>query len=231
MLPVSKLHLLLASSLLMPLVAWSDEHKLYFQINAGAAFPDNYTDSGSTCDEFFGCSKFKYKEESDPGYVAGAAVGYRFSEWFRLEGEAMFQSTDLNKSVTKVNTQNFGSFTLTNDLDGQRERTTFLLNGYYDFKNSSAFTPYFTAGIGGYHLQITASQGRRSGENSVDFAWQFGAGLNYQLNDRMSLDMKYRFLGGADAEVIIPGDFFSRDRKEWHDTGDHQILVGVRIGL
>jgi opacity protein-like surface antigen len=228
---LTKFRVLALPCLLIPLKALATDYNAYLQINAGAAFAESYTDAGGSCDNFFGCSNFNYKEKSDPGFVAGAAIGYRFTDQFRLEGEAMFQSNDLDQSILTVNTDNFGGFTQKDALRGERERTTFLINGYYDFKNATAFTPYVSGGIGGYHLRINANQGRQSGENDVDFAWQLGAGLNYQLCDRISFDLKYRYLSGTEAEVVIPKDFFLRDRKEFHDVGDHQLVVGVRFGF
>lgn len=227
----AKLYVAVLTTLLVSVSAVADTHKAYVQLNVGAVFAESYTDGRSFCDNFFGCSSFLYKERSDPGYVAGAAIGYRLSDQFRLEGEAMYQSSDLDRSILTANTNNFGGINQTNTLKGERERTTFLVNGYYDFKNATPFTPYISGGIGGYHLRINANQGRKSGENEVDFAWQLGAGLNYQLCDRISFDLKYRYLSGTEAEVVIPRDLFLRDRTEFHDVGDHQIVVGLRLGF
>jgi opacity protein-like surface antigen len=228
---LSKSQVLALSCLLISVKAFATEYRAYVQINAGAAFAESYAEGNQSCDSFFGCSTFSYKEKSDTGYVAGAAIGYRFTDQFRLEGEAMFQSNDLNKSILTVNTDNFGGFNQTGTLQGERERTTFLVNGYFDFKNATAFTPYMSGGVGGYHLRINANQGRQSGENDLDFAWQLGAGVNYKLDDRFSFDLKYRYLSGTEAEVVIPRDLFLRDRIEFHDVGDHQIIVGVRFGF
>jgi opacity protein-like surface antigen len=226
-----KFHVLALTGLLVSFTATATEYKAYVQFNAGATFAEPFSDGGQRCDKFFGCGAFSYKEKTDTGYVAGAAIGYHFTDQFRLEGEAMFQSNDLNKSTLTANTENFGRFTQTGTLKGERERTTFLINGYYDFKNTTVFTPYITGGVGGYHLRLNANQGRQSGENDLNFAWQLGAGLNYKLDDRISFDLKYRYLSGTEAEVVIPGDFFLRDRTELHDVGDHQIVVGARVGF
>jgi opacity protein-like surface antigen len=226
-----KPYALLPLGVLMSAAACADEYKAYVQLNMGAVFAESYTDGGQRCNPFFGCSSFKYKERSDTGYVAGAAIGYRFTDQFRLEAEAMYQSNDLDEALLTVNTNNFGGFTQKASLQGERERTTFLVNGYYDFKNSTAFTPYLSGGVGGYHLRINAGQGRRSGENDLDFAWQLGAGVNYMLCERIGVDLKYRYLSGTEAEVVVPSDFFLAERKEQHDVGDHQIVVGVRVGF
>lgn len=226
-----KLYLVALTTILISITAVADENKAYVQLNVGAVFAEPYKNGGQFCNNLFGCSVFSYKEDSDPGYVAGAAIGYRLADWFRLEGEAMYQSNDLTKSVLTSNTQNFGSFTQSGNLHGERERTTFLVNGYYDFKNSTAFTPYVSGGLGGYHLRINARQGRQSGENDLAFAWQLGAGVNYKLDDRVSFDLKYRYLDGDNAQVVVSNGQLLPNSNQRYGVGDHQIVVGLRIGF
>jgi opacity protein-like surface antigen len=233
-----KSHVLVLTGILISATAIAEEHKAYVQFNAGAAFAEPFKDSDQLCNNFFGCSSFSYKENSNTGYAASLALGYRIADQFRLEGEAMYQSNDLNKAHLSVNSGNF-NFNDTRSLKGESERMAFLLNAYYDFKNSTAFTPYITGSLGGYHLRIKASRGRLPGENNLDFAWQAGAGVNYKLDDRISFDLRYRYFSGANAEVVVPngtsvatsnGITFA-DRTEFHQVGDHQIMVGIRIGF
>lgn len=33
--------------------------------------------------------------------------------------------------------------------------TTYMVNGYYDFHNSTAFTPYISAGVGLAHVKLS----------------------------------------------------------------------------
>ncbi|MEQ1485841.1 outer membrane beta-barrel protein [Methyloglobulus sp.] len=231
---IFKFHALALTGLLVSTTAIAEEHKAYVQFNAGAAFAEPFKDSDQICNNFFGCSSFSYKENSNTGYAASLALGYRIADQFRLEGEAMYQSNDLNKAHLSVNSGNF-KFNDTRTLKGESERMAFLLNAYYDFKNSTAFTPYITGGLGGYHMRIKASRGRLPGENDLDFAWQAGAGVNYKLDDRISFDLKYRYFSGANAEVVVPHAGFNGiafvDRTEFHQVGDHQIMAGIRIGF
>jgi len=235
-----KPHSLVLTGILISSSAIAEEHKAYVQFNAGAAFAQPFTEGFEQCFSPFGCNSFSRKEKFDTGFMASLALGYHLTEKFRLEGEAMYQSNDLKNFTTKQNS--FGTtFTNSGSLQGERERTTFLLNAYYDFKNSSAFTPYITGGVGGYHMRIkTGEFGRRaSGENDLDFAWQVGAGLNYKLDDRISFDLRYRYFGGSAAEVVIPrglGFVTSNgitfvDRTELHNVGDHQVMAGIRIAF
>ena len=143
-----KPRILVLTGFLFSAPAIAEENKAYVQFNAGVAFARPFTEGFEQCFSQFGCSSFSRKEKFDTGYVASLALGYHLTEKFRLEGEAMYQSNDLNSFTTSQNS--FGTtFTNSGTLQGERERTTFLLNAYYDFKNSSAFTPYITGGVGG----------------------------------------------------------------------------------
>jgi hypothetical protein len=91
-----KSHALVLTGLLFSATSIAGEHKAYVQFNAGAAFAESYSDSDRRCFNSFGCSSFSYKENSNPGYAAGVALGYRITDQFRLEGEALYQANDRN---------------------------------------------------------------------------------------------------------------------------------------
>lgn len=217
---------LVFAGILVSATTIADEHKAYVQFNAGAAFSPSFTLNEQN-NNFFGSSSFSYKEDYDTGYTGSVAIGYRIADQFRLEAEGIYQSNARNKfnetfSFVSPNFSDSQSFS--GDLKGQRERSAFLLNGYYDFKNSTAFTPFITAGMGGYHIRLKTANG--SSDNDLDFAWQAGAGVNYKLNDSISFDLKYRYFGGADAEIKNqngPSDLYA--------VGDHQAIAGIRIGF
>ncbi|MCX7098522.1 MAG: outer membrane beta-barrel protein [Methylococcales bacterium] len=214
----------LIAGLLISASAIADEHKAYVQFNAGAAFATDYKRSESRCYSF-GCDSYSSKEDYDPGYVASIALGYRIAEPFRVEFEGLYQGNDRN-SYNETFTSGSYYYHNSGKLNGQRERMAFLVNGYYDFKNSSAFTPFLTGGLGGYHLSLKSNNVDLS--NDLDFAWQVGAGVNYKLDDRISFDLKYRYFGGADTTLSPDSSTFSGVH---YSVGDHQAVAGIRIGF
>lgn len=228
------------SGFLLAAAASAAEHNAYLQLNAGAVFTPSFvqtskftgciaTPVGFDCDEINQTSKETY----DTGFAGSFALGYRLADQFRIEGEVLYQSNDRDKfQYTATSANPAFNFSFSDDLVGERERFAFLLNGYFDFKNSTAFTPYLTAGLGGYHLRMKLDN--RSIENELDFAWQAGAGVNYRLNDRIGFDLKYRYLGGADAELQLepPSNLLpARSRSLLYEVGDHQILAGLRVSF
>ncbi len=108
--------------------------------------------------------------------------------------------------------------------------TTLLLNGYYDFHNSTNFTPYVGAGIGFAFNYLGVDIHDRNYDGSVDdfntnFAWQVGAGVAYSFTDNMAVDVSYRYLDLGYTEVS------SGDRNVSIRPYNHEVGVGLRFGF
>ncbi|MFZ2726649.1 MAG: outer membrane beta-barrel protein [Methylococcaceae bacterium] len=222
-----KASFILLSNLLICAMVHADENKAYVQFNAGAVFAPTYVQDYQ---ETYSSSSYSshYKESFDTGFAASIALGYRLADVFRVEGELLYQANNRDQAHSK--STYYSSYTGETDtyrhsekLKGTRDRSAFLINSYYDFKNRTAFTPYITGGVGVYYLRLN---GIESGivENNIDFAWQAGAGIHYKLNDRVGFDLKYRYFGGSDATLVNRGDTL-------FEVGDHQVMAGIRIGF
>jgi opacity protein-like surface antigen len=131
--------------------------------------------------------------EFQPGHAIGMAAGYKYGK-LRVEGEIGYRINDLDKSIVLGRERSASG-----DMTGR----SFLVNGYYDFINKTAFTPYITAGIGVAKLESNdlTIAGRHIG-NSDDtvFAYQVGAGVGYAINKKYTIDLKYRFSSATDPE-------------------------------
>jgi len=154
--------------------------------------------------------------EFGTGLALGAALGYDFSR-FRVEGEISYQKND----VDKIGAQ--GDFF---DETGDATALSFLINGYYDFKNRSAFTPYISAGLGFAQVEFNGldiSGLGFSGSNDEDtvFAYQIGIGVGYAATEKVTIDIKYRYFGTEDSEY---------DTTE-AEFASNNILLGVRINF
>lgn len=110
----------------------------------------------------------------DTGWTLGAALGYNFGNT-RLEGEIAYQKADEDKASWAG---------VTSDATGDVSALSFLVNGYYDFTNSSAFTPYLSAGLG--FAKIKWAGDGYSVDDTV-FAYQVGAGVGYALSKKSPL--------------------------------------------
>ena len=116
-------------------------------------------------------------------------------------------------------------------------------NVYYDFRNTTSFTPYVGAGIGMGFLssksgwsspddQMSLSSSRK---HQTNFAWNVGLGCAYEFNDYVALDLGYRYAQFGKAKsgtTVIPadGEFPQVDiySKTKH-VDMHQFMMGVRF--
>ena len=154
--------------------------------------------------------------EYDLGLALGAALGYDFGNT-RLEGEISYQKNDFEKaSLLWVDV----------DLTGDITCLSLLMNGYYDFVNNSAFTPYLSAGLGFAKVEVNDLNVPGSGlPNSNDddtvFAYQVGVGVGYAVNEKVTIDANYRYFATSDPE-------FDTTEAEF---ASHNFLFGVRVNF
>ena len=152
--------------------------------------------------------------EFDTGLALGAALGYDFNR-FRVEGEISYQTNDVDK---------IGAQGVFFDATGDATALSFLINGYYDFVNRSAFTPYISAGLGFAQvefndLNISGSGFPGSSEDDTVFAYQIGIGVGYAVTEKVTIDVKYRYFGTEDSEY---------DTTE-AEFASNNFLFGVRV--
>ena len=154
--------------------------------------------------------------EFDTGLTLGAALGYDFNR-FRVEGEISYQTNDVDK---------IGAQGVFFDATGDATALSFLINGYYDFVNRSAFTPYISAGLGFAQVEfnnLNISGLGFSGSNDEDtvFAYQIGFGVGYAVTEKVVIDVKYRYFGTEDSEY---------DTTE-AEFASNNFLFGMRVNF
>jgi len=129
--------------------------------------------------------------DSDAGLAFTGAAGYNFG-MFRLEGELAYQQNDFNTGNISFNNNN-----RYHSVDGDTSVWSGLVNGYFDFHNSSRFTPFVGGGIGLASIDIDTLG--LDDDDSV-FAWQVGCGVAFAINDQLNLDLTYRYFATEDPE-------------------------------
>jgi opacity protein-like surface antigen len=187
---------------------------MYGSFNAGVAKPadGNMSISGGS-----------YELEYDTSFTVGGAIGYRLGETgdYRVEGEVAYQNNEVDRVDSISLPVNIGGETLSSM---EVSMLTFLVNGYIDFNYGSAFSWFFTGGLGfaRYDGEWTVD-GLTYDEDDTVFAYQLGVGTGYAVTETVTLDCKYRYLRtqdfnieGGDIEVASPS---------------HSITVGIRVAF
>lgn len=106
--------------------------------------------------------------------------------------------------------------------------STLFANLYYDFRNSTAFTPYVGAGLGmafNYANHTFSSPGYHGNfdEHSTNFAWNVGAGVAYDITDSLAVDLGYRYVNLGYYEVDLPDG-----AKLKNQPCNHEFMLGLR---
>lgn len=105
---------------------------------------------------------------------------------------------------------------------------TLFFNMFYDFKNKSKFTPYVGIGIGiGFNTATLNSAVLYLKETSTSFAWNIGAGISFEMTDRLALDLNYRYAEVGQAELSYSGTTILRTEV----IGNNQFLLGLRFSF
>lgn len=192
-----------------------------------------------------------------PQPTFGAVVGYSFGNGVRVETDwSLSQFTSSEVEITGSTTQevlgqyvgNTWEWQLNSegpgtgagiDVDaGYSTTANFLLgNLWYDFDNDSALTPYIGGGVGVAHVSSTI---RLPGVTEQSAAWvlagQLGAGVTIDLNDKLLLDLGYRFkMAGASSnavsgfEWLSDVEFAGYSISQAGPTAIHTVQAGLNL--
>lgn len=158
--------------------------------------------------------------EYNGGGMATLSLGYQppFGgapfNGLRLEAELGYHDNGLN---------NFSFAT----SHGSVQSISYMGNAYYDFRNSSGWTPYVGAGAGGASVQLSKSSGlgNTSGTDSV-FAYQFMGGIGYapQTMPMTEWTLGYRYFVEDSPEFNAVGGKVKLD-----DLTSHNVEVGAKF--
>lgn len=127
----------------------------------------------------FGNAEISY----DTGYGINLAAGYNF-DGIRLEGEFGYKKAD----VDKISAGGFSASASGTD----QTMTSYMVNGYYDIKNSSTLTPFIGAGLGMIKGEL---EDDFSSIDDTRFGYNLMAGVSVAASRNLSLDLSYRLQG------------------------------------
>ena len=113
------------------------------------------------------------------------------------------------------------------------ESVSVLLNGYYDITNISGFVPYVGVGVGAASNKgkfNLASVYKETAKRTTTFAWQAGAGVAYNINENVAVDLAYRYadLGKVAKTASIPAINYTGKTIKLTTS---QVSLGLRFSF
>lgn len=139
--------------------------------------------------------------EYDLGFGLLGQVGVSIADRYRIEGELGWRRNTIDQYAGA-------------SVEGHANLFSMMVNGYYDIRTGTPWTPYVGAGVGGALIDLGLAA---ADDNDAVFAYQGIAGIAYKLNDNLSVKADYRYFATLDPE--FDGSFES-------EYASHAVMVG-----
>lgn len=141
--------------------------------------------------------------EFDWGPAIAFAIGGAVSDRIRIETEVGYQENDFDEmTVSGISTGPDEYVTEQFKSRGDMSSLSLMLNGYYDFVNNTPLTPFVTMGMGLARLEagnLQVEDNYQEGDSNSVFAYQFGTGLAWEIDEQIAIDFTYRYFATKDA--------------------------------
>jgi opacity protein-like surface antigen len=171
--------------------------------------------------------------DGDSGFIVGGAVGMSLKQLMgglRAEVEVAYRENQIDGSWTSNTTAPPGTG---GTLDIDHSTFSVLANLWYDVDVGS-ISPYIGGGLGWADTEIEgtylgAAGGPFSFSNS-GFAWQVGAGINFDVSPNIKLGVGYRYFEGPEVtvgSVNLPLNSATGDV----DSENHSAIVSLTFGM
>ena len=158
----------------------------------------------------------------------------------KVDGEPGFYTITYVPETVGVDPDPVDTPVIEDPLHTSIKSHTLMVNLYKDLGKYGRVTPYVGAGIGVamHDVDETFFTGnyflpnRIEGNKDYDLAWSLMAGVGYQLTDRATLDLGYRYIDMGEASSGRVDDLgFVNPRVDIDDLAAHEIKVGLRFSL
>jgi opacity protein-like surface antigen len=171
-----------------------------------------------------------FSPDSDAGWIVAGAVGLSLDnvvKGLRAEAEVGYRQ----HQVDGVWASSDGG-TDSGTLDYDHSTLSIMANVWYDF-SIAGVDPYIGGGIGWAESEldglfvggdVPAFTASESG-----FAWQLGAGINFDIAPNMKLGVGYRYMEAPEVSVGAPS--LANGVAGDVESGNHAALVSLTFGM
>ncbi len=187
----------------------------------------------------------------DSSAVYGAGIGYRFDDHLRADFGIDFRNGFENQfAVNSKTTDGDGDLVSYTDTQTTKVKSiSAMFNAYYDIATINNITPYVMLGAGVARNQTTSNTGVFSAYSDgspnshysfsngthCNFAWKLGAGAQYQLNNKASVDLHYQYVNlgkfrTGNIMTTASGRKFVRSNLEGK-IQSHEVVLGLAYKL
>ena len=225
--------LVLSLALAWPGLVLGEEY-VFGQDNSAGVYGASAGDSGKT--GFYIAPRF-LDALTNTGDINGSG---RNSKTYNTLGGALAAGYELKHLDARLPVRVELEYAMRGDVDAEWSRSgsagarkfdalfnvqTLQMNAYWDFETSTPFTPFIGGGMGMSFIYADYKvENERSSDNyNTSFAWNVGAGVGYDINESIAVDLAYRFAGYGYAKADTP-----QGKIENYMTAN-EFLLGMRL--
>lgn len=243
--------LLLSCSILAVSAAGAQAGEIYVSVFGGMNITSDESRSFQTSDTI-GSDTFTITTEVNSdlsnGFVIGGAVGAKLDKWLdglRAEMEVSYRRNKLKGDWQFSFTGDIPTTAPTTDLsaagtsDGHLSRFAVMANVWYDIDAGSKIVPYVGGGVGWNRARVEVggevvdpgfflTDIEQADFSESGFAWQLGAGANYEVSPGVKVGVGYRYFHGADVDRAFGG---KNTAAAVTDEGNHTVQANVTVDL
>lgn len=165
--------------------------------------------------------------ELDSGFVLGAAYGRNLNQFWRMELEMAYRENQVDSPAQAVGSYstyaylilpgstivptyfNSGTRESMIPVDGSTSFFSVMANFWYDFNIAGNWETFVGVGLGMAQANVNDLEINYNGYAYADiadgsdwvFAYQFGVGAGYNLDNGVRLSAQYRYFGTDEAEI------------------------------
>lgn len=216
---------------------------------------NNSKDQLTLADDEFNFKQTFHNTDADESIYPNisTAIGFDFSKVSNVNARAELEYTYKDKAkfnsnlnrITLEAGEESGSVDAPNGTPSffinELRTQSLMFNAYYDFKNTSKFTPYLSAGAGVTRIknkqtlnsEFAPEENLNLSDTSNSFTWAAGVGVAYKVTENVALDLGYRYLDAGEVE-------FKNDINDFEESGrlqttadlvSHDYSLGIRYNF
>ena len=191
---------------------------------------------------------------NNPVFI-GAGIGYRFNNWLRFDVTGEYRGKTGIGASDRVSFQGFTQIDQINTYRGDLSSFVGMFNAYVDlgtFCMLGCLNPYLGAGIGMARNQVSGltdqgvqyfpllgggsapTAGFATTSTNNNPAWSLMAGVGYEINRNLTLELGYRYLNLGKAQSgPIQNAFIAQSYAplRMRDIDSHDFKIGMRWNL
>jgi opacity protein-like surface antigen len=208
---------------------------------------DYYVDESGQVDN---ASTFNVDQSKTIYPEIAAAVGFDFSKISNVNARVELEYTYKDSTNFDPESYAYQQGTQSGAQSGtwynnKLQSQALMVNGYYDFKNESKFTPYVSAGAGVTRVKNTKTDlylkntwcegyveecGVTKTDTDTNFTWSVGAGVAYDVTKNVALDLSYRYVDAGKYNFYHDIDDLTPTNKTYSDVklSSNEYLLGLR---